>query len=144
MAEMEAEGMAIRAKSRRVEDAFELIQLEKRGDRASQKTLDFYELQVGKFLRWLGQECPQALRFDGLDGTVLRRYRADLAGSLTRHGRLLQPVSLRASHRGVMAFLRWAADTGFAVDQELLRLRPPRPPPNPPPAYHLPPRSHIL
>jgi hypothetical protein len=39
------------------------------------------------------------------DGTVLRRYRADLAGSLTRYGRPLQPESLRASHRGVMAFL---------------------------------------
>ncbi len=65
--------MAIRAKSRRIEDAFELFHLEKRGDRASQKTLDFYELRVGKVLRWLGQECPQALRFDELDGTVLGR-----------------------------------------------------------------------
>lgn len=118
--------MAIRKKSRRVEDAFELFQLEKRGDRVSQQTLDFYEQQVGKFLGWLGRECPAALRFDGLDGTVLRRYRADLAGSLTRHGRPLQPESLRASHRGVMAFLRWAADAGFAVDDELLRLKPPR------------------
>jgi len=126
MAEMEAGAMAIRTKSRRVEDAFDLFKLEKRGDRASQQTLDFYELQVGKFLRWLGRECPDALRFDGLDGTVLRRYRADLAGSLTRHGRPLQPESLRASHRGVMAFLRWASDAGFAVDEELLRFRPPR------------------
>ena len=36
--------MAIRAKSRRVEDAYELFQLEKRGDRVSQQTLDFYDL----------------------------------------------------------------------------------------------------
>ena len=85
--------MAIRAKSRRVEDAYELSQLEKRGDRVSQQTLDFYDLQVGKFLRWLGKECPQALPFDGLDGTVLRRYRAHLAVSLTRYGRPLQPES---------------------------------------------------
>ncbi len=47
---MEAGAIAIRAKSPRVEDAFELFQLEKRGDRASQMTLDFYELLVGKFL----------------------------------------------------------------------------------------------
>jgi hypothetical protein len=126
MAEMEARAMAIRAKSRRVEDAFELFQLEKRGDRVSPATLEFYQLQVGKFLRWLDRECPEALRLDGLDGTVLRRYRADLAGSLTRHGKPLQAESLRTSHRGVMAFLRWAADAGFAVDEELLRLRPPR------------------
>jgi site-specific recombinase XerD len=119
--------MAIRTiRSQRVEDAFELFQLEKRGDRASQKTLDFYQLQVGKFMSWLGRSCPEALRFDGLDGTVLRHYRADLAEGVTRHGRRLQTESLRASHRGVMAFLRWAADAGFAVDEELLRLKAPR------------------
>ncbi|HEY4025479.1 MAG TPA: tyrosine-type recombinase/integrase [Candidatus Dormibacteraeota bacterium] len=117
--------MAVRTRSRRVQDAFELFQLEKRGDRASRATLDFYALQVGAFLRWLERECPQALHFDGLDGTVLRRYRADLADSLTRHGRRLQPESLRASHRGVMAFLRWAAEEGYPVDEGLLRLRPP-------------------
>jgi hypothetical protein len=44
MAEMEAGAMAIRAKSRRVEDAYELFQLEKRGDRVSQQTLEFYDL----------------------------------------------------------------------------------------------------
>src|SRR5205085_3166234 len=99
MAEMEAGAMAVRARSRRVEDAFELFQLGKRGDRASQKTLDFYELQVGKFLRWLERECHEAGRFDGLDGNVLRKYRAALAGGVTRHGRPLQTESLRASHR---------------------------------------------
>ncbi len=73
MAEMEAAAMAVRTRTRRLDDAFELFQLEKRGDRMSPATLDFYALQVGKFLRWLGRECPEAMRFDRLDGTVLRR-----------------------------------------------------------------------
>src|ERR1041385_6099381 len=118
--------MAIRAKSRRVEDAYELFKLEKRGDRVSGNTLDFYDQEVGKFMRWLGDSSPEALRFDSLDDVVLRRYRADLAEGVTRHGRPLQTESLRAAHRGVMAFLRWATDAGFAVDEELLRFRPPR------------------
>ena len=34
--------MAVSASSRRVEEAFELFQLERRGDRVSKATLDFY------------------------------------------------------------------------------------------------------
>src|SRR6266516_773531 len=102
---MEGKRMAVEARSRGLEDAFERFQLEKRGDRLSKATLDFYRFQVGGFLRWLERECPAALRFEYLDRTVLRRFRADLAESVTRQGRRLQPESLRASHRGVMAFL---------------------------------------
>jgi len=40
-----------------------------RGDRVSQQTLEFYDLQVGKFLRWLGKECP---RREHKEATVYR------------------------------------------------------------------------
>jgi integrase len=123
---MEVAAMVNPARSSQLDEAFELFRLEKRGELASPATLGFYELQVGKFLRWLQAESPDARRFDRLDANVLRRYRAELAGSLTRHGMPLRPESIHASHRGLRAFLRWASDSGYPVEPAVLRLRAPR------------------
>jgi hypothetical protein len=103
-------------------EAYDLFRLEKQGALLSRATLDFYDLHVGALLRWISTTEPEVRRLEQVDATVLRRYRAELAERLGRHGRPLEPESLHASHRALRVFLRWAEAEGFPIDPRTLRL----------------------
>lgn len=119
------DGAELRGRAQLAE-AYDLFRLEKQGALLSRATLDFYDLHVGAFLRWLSTTEPEVRRLEQVDAMLLRRYRAELAQRLGRHGRPLQPESLHASHRALRVFLRWAEAEGFAIDPRTLRLPAPR------------------
>jgi integrase len=97
--------------------------------------LGFYDAHVLPFLTWLDGEGVS--RFEHLDVTHARLYRARLASTPGRHGRPLRPNTLHGSHRAIATFLRWAAREGYPVDARILDLSPPRVPDTEPTVYHI-------
>ena len=75
---------------------------------------------VRPFLDWLdGQEVR---RFEDLDVSLVRAYRAQLAARPSQHGRPLQPKTILESHRAILCFLRWAKREGYRIDERILDL----------------------
>ncbi|HEX6348403.1 MAG TPA: tyrosine-type recombinase/integrase [Candidatus Dormibacteraeota bacterium] len=118
-------------------DAYDLFRLEKQGSLLSHWTLDYYELHLGRFFRWLEGRDPAVRRFADLDADTLRRFRAELAITPHRFGGQFQPSTLHCSHRAVRAFLRWADLEGYPVDLRLLRMPGPRVPQKEVSVYHV-------
>ncbi len=116
------------AASDQLREAYDLFRLEKQGALRSAATLDFYDLHLGKFFRWLSANHPAVTSFGELDADIVRRYRAELASTPARFGRQLSPESLHCSHRALRVFLRWADLEGHPIDPRLLRLPAPRVP----------------
>jgi site-specific recombinase XerD len=101
----------------------------------SANTLDYYDGMVLPFLRWVEAEGVQ--RFEALDVSRLRVYRAQLATRPGRHGQRLQPKTILESHRAILCFLRWARREGYHVDSRILELTAPRVPDKEPTVYHI-------
>ncbi len=78
---------------------YEHLRLERQGALVSRKTLEYYDGMVLPFLTWLESEGVE--RFEHLDVTHARQYRARLASVPGRHGRVRQPDTLRSSHRAI-------------------------------------------
>ncbi len=85
---------------------YEHFRLERQGALLSPKTLEYYDGMVLPFLKWLDAEGVH--RFDHLDVSHVRLYRAQLAARPGRWGRTLAPKTLLESHRAILCFLRWA------------------------------------
>jgi site-specific recombinase XerD len=113
----------------------EHFRLERQGALVSRKTLEYYDGMVLPFLAYLDSEGVQ--RFEHLDVTHARQYKAQLASTPGRHGRPLQPDTLHSSHRAIGAFLRWATKEGYPVDGRILDLPAPRVPAKEPMVYHI-------
>jgi site-specific recombinase XerD len=114
---------------------YEHFRLEREGALVSTATLDFYDAMVLPFLDWLTAEGVE--RFDHLDVSHARLYRARLASSPGQHGRQLQPSTLHGSHRAIGTFLRWAGREGYPIDGRMLSLEAPRVPDKEPTVYHV-------
>ena len=106
--------------------AYEHFRLERQGNLVSAQTLAHYDFMVLPFLDWLEDATPQAADFQALDVASLRHYRAELAARPGRHGRLLQPETIRDSHRALLTFFRWARSEGYELDERILALRRPQ------------------
>jgi hypothetical protein len=76
--------------------AYEHFRLDRQGMLVSPKTLDYYDGMVLPFLRWA--EADGVQRFEALDVSRLRVYRAQLATRPGRHGQRLQPKTILESH----------------------------------------------
>src|SRR5262249_2315687 len=109
-----------------IRTAYDHFRLERQGDLVSKTTLDFYDAIVLPFLTWLDGEGVE--RFDHLGVDHAHVYRARLASTPGRHGRLLRPDTLHDSHRAIGTFLRWACKEGYPVDGRILTLAAPRVP----------------
>jgi site-specific recombinase XerD len=105
---------------------YEHFRLERQGALLSAKTLDCYDGMVLPFLKWLDAEGVP--RFDHLDVSHVRLYRAQLAVRPGRWGRTLAPKTLLESHRAILCFLRWARREGYRTDDRILELTAPRVP----------------
>lgn len=114
---------------------YEHFRLERQGALPSAKTLDYYNGMVLPFLKWLDAEGVH--RFDHLDGSHVRLYRAQLATRPGRWGRTLAPKTLLESHRAILCFLRWARREGYRVDGRILELTAARVPDKEPTIYHI-------
>jgi site-specific recombinase XerD len=115
--------------------AHEHFRLDRQGMLVSANTLDYYDGMVLPFLRWVEAEGVQ--RFEALDVSRLRVYRAQLATRPGRHGQRLQPKTILESHRAILCFLRWARREGYHVDSRILELTAPRVPDKEPTVYHI-------
>jgi site-specific recombinase XerD len=115
--------------------AYEHFRLDRQGALVTRRTLEFYDSHVLSFLSWLAGEGVQ--RFEQLDVEHARLYRARLASTPGRHGRMLQPDTLHGSHRAIGTFLRWASREQYAVDDRILGLKAPRIPHKEPTVYHI-------
>ena len=109
-----------------VEAAYDHFRLERQGDLASPRTLEHYDYMFGAFLRWLEEERPDVRRVEDMDVAVVRAYRAALAVSKKRDGKLLAPRTIFDSHRVLLTFFRWARAEGYTVDPRILELKRPR------------------
>jgi integrase/recombinase XerD len=109
-----------------LKESYELFLLERQGNRVTQRTIDYYNLWLGDFFRWLDAERPAVKGFEELDVNTMRLYRAHLASRPKANGERLAPISLVQAHRAVGTFLRWASDDDQPVDPRLLRLKAPR------------------
>jgi site-specific recombinase XerD len=118
-----------------IRTAYDHFRLERQGDLVSETTLDFYDAMVLPFLTWLDGEGVE--RFDHLVVDHARMYRARLASTPGRHGRLLRPDTLHDSHRAIGTFLRWACREGYPVDARIFDLAAPRVPDQEPTVYHI-------
>jgi integrase len=114
---------------------YEHFRLERQGALVSRKTLEYYDGMILPFLAWLDSQGVE--RFEHLDVTHARQYRARLASEPGRHGRVRQPDTLRSSHRAIGAFPRWALREGYPVDGRILDLATPRVPDKEPTVYHI-------
>jgi site-specific recombinase XerD len=114
---------------------YEHFRLERQGALLSPKTLQYYDGMVLPFLKWLDTEGVQ--RFDHLDASHVRLYRAQLAVRPGRSGRTLAPKTLLESHRAILCFLRWARREGYRTDERILELTAPRVPDKEPTVYHI-------
>jgi site-specific recombinase XerD len=114
---------------------YEHFRLDREGALVSRKTLGFYDAHVLPFLTWLDGEGVS--RFDHLDVTHARQYRARLASTPGQHGRPRQPDTLHGSHRAIKTFLRWAHAEGYPIDGRILDLTAPRIPDKEPTVYHI-------
>jgi integrase len=114
---------------------YEHFRLERQGTLVSRSTLEFYDAMVLPFLAWLDGEGVQ--RFEHLDVTHARIWRAHLVSTPGRHGRPLRPDTLHCSHRAIGTFLRWASREGYPVDERILGLPAPRVPDKEPTVYHI-------
>src|SRR5215472_8985613 len=114
---------------------YEHYRLDREGALVSRTTPGFYDSHVLPFLTWLDGEGVS--RFEHLDVTHARLYRARLATTPGRHGRPLQPNTLHGSHRAIATFLRWASKEGYPIDERILDLAPPRVPATEPTVYHI-------
>jgi integrase/recombinase XerC len=114
---------------------YEHFRLERQGALVSPKTLEYYDGMVEPFLTYLDDQGVE--RFEHLDVTHARQYRARLATTPGKHGRPLQPDTLRSSHRAIGAFLRWANREGYPIDGRILDLKAPRVPDKEPTVYHI-------
>jgi site-specific recombinase XerC len=92
---------------------YEHFRLERQGALLSAKTLDYYDGMVLPFLKWVDAEGVQ--RFDHLDVSHVRLYRAQLAVRPGLWGRTLAAKTLLESHRAILCFLRWARRESFAA-----------------------------
>jgi site-specific recombinase XerD len=115
--------------------AYEHFRLDRQGMLVSPRTLEYYDGMVLPFLRWA--EAEGLNRFEALDVSRLRVYRAHLATRPGRHGQPLQPKTILESHRAVLCFLRWARREGYHVDGRILELTAPRVPDKEPTVYHI-------
>ena len=118
-----------------IQAGYEHFRLERQGALVSRKTLEYYDGMALPFLRWL--EAEDVRRFDALDVSHVRLYRAQLAARVGRHGRQLQPKTILESHRAILTFLRWARREGYRIDDRILDLAPPRVPEKEPTVYHI-------
>jgi integrase len=118
-----------------IESGYQQFRLERQGALVAERTLIYYDAMVLPFLRWL--EVEGVSRFDELDATMVRSYRAKLAARPGQHGRPLAPKTLRESHRAIPAFLRWARREGYEVNERILDLTPPKVPQKEPTVYHV-------
>jgi site-specific recombinase XerD len=114
---------------------YENFRLDRQGQLLSPKTLIYYDETVLPFLRWL--EAEGVRRFDEVDVSRVRSYRAHLATKLGKWSRPLAPKTILESHRAVLCFLRWARREGYAVDPRILELQAPRVPDKEPTVYHI-------
>ncbi len=115
--------------------AYEHFRLERQGALVSRSTLDFYDAMVVPFLSWLDGEGVERFEHMGVDHA--RLYRARLASTPGRHGRILSPDTLHGSHRAIGTFLRWAVREGYGIDGRILDLPAPRIPEKEPTVYHI-------
>ena len=114
---------------------YEHFRLDREGALVSRNTLAFYDAMVLPFLAWLDGEGVQ--RFEHLDITHARLWRARLASTPGRHGRPLQPSTMHGSHRAIGTFLRWASREGYQIDGRILELAAPRVAGKEPTVYHI-------
>ena len=114
---------------------YEHFRLERQGALLSPKTLGYYDGMVLPFLKWLGTVGVH--RFDHLDVSHVRLYRAQLAVRPGRWGGTLAPKTLLESHRAILCFLRWARREGYRTDDRILELTAPRVPDKEPTVYHI-------
>jgi integrase len=115
--------------------AYEHFRLDRQGMLVSPRTLEYYDGMVLPFLQWAEAEGVQ--RFEALEVSRLRVYRAQLATRPGRHGQRLQPKTILESHRAILCFLRWARREGYHVDSRILELSAPRVPDKEPTVYHI-------
>ncbi len=94
-----------------VEAAYDHFRLDRQGNLVSANTLQHYDYLVVPCFEWLHRTHPEVDRFEDLDVSVLRHYRAEQAGrTSSKTGRPLEPATVLDSHRLLMTFLRWAAE----------------------------------
>jgi integrase len=90
------------------------------------------------FFEWLHRTHPEVERFEDLDVSVLRLYRAEQATRTSeKTGRPLEAATVLDSHRLLMTFLRWAAEEDYPVDPRILKLKAPKVPLKEPTIYHI-------
>ncbi len=85
-----------------IESGYQHFRLERQGALVSPRTLEYYDGMVLPFLRWLDEERTR--RFEDVDVSAVRRYRALLTARPGRHGRPLQPKTLLESHRSILTY----------------------------------------
>lgn len=115
--------------------AYEHFRLERQGVLVSRSTLEFYDAMVVPFLTWLDGEGVE--RFEHMGVEHARLYKARMASTAGRHGRMLLPDTLHGSHRAIGTFLRWAVREGYGIDGRILDLPAPRIPEKEPTMYHI-------
>jgi site-specific recombinase XerD len=111
------------------------FRLERQGALRSHKTLEYYDGMILPFLKWLDAEGVH--RFDHLDVSHVRLYRAQLAARPGRWGRTLAPKTLLESHWAFLCFPHWARREGSSTDDCILERTAPRVPDKETTVYHI-------
>jgi integrase len=120
-----------------LEEAYAHFRLDRQGLPVSPRTLGFYDDKIGGFLAWLRREHTEVRRFEDLDVTSVRLYRAQMAARPGLRGRQIQPETLAGTVRALRAFFRWAHAEGYQVAPRILQLPRVRVPWKEPTLYHM-------
>lgn len=88
----------------------------------TQRTIDWYEYQINRFLKWLVANDLQATNW--LSIRTIERYLA----SPTRKGQKPSPATVAGHYRALHGFLGWLAETGAIESSPLAGTKAPRVP----------------
>jgi len=122
-------------------DSIELAALAKhfelynRTEGKSPKTIDWYNLALRQFQRFLVQG-KRSMRLDGLGETEVREFILYLQQRtrwqenpyILNHQGKLQAISIQTYIRALIAFFNWLYKEGYTRENRLAKLRPPKAP----------------
>src|SRR5262245_6314495 len=132
------QGTAAGPRHSAIQAAYDHFRVDHQGNLVSANTLQHYHYLVGPFFDWLREAHPDVERFEDLDVSVIRHYRAELSTRTSeRTGRPFEPATILDAHRLLVAFLRWAAAEEYPVDPRILKLKAPKVPLKEPTVYHV-------
>jgi len=125
-ADMKAAQKARRRKQESsIEGALALFHLTNRAEGKSRDTLEWYELTVGRFIKWM-ESTESFVPMGEVTDDHLRGHVIYLGERKTRRGHPLAKSSINTYVRGLRAFFRWAAEEGFTDENIAKRVKPPR------------------